>query len=177
MNVLQVLRHVYRGGSVVQGSFEKADIILWLSISTFQRTLYGGKGADRGFPLMSPPVKRCHCPARPPRRIHTHISSAGLVTRLNRIESWKAISKIVLLQQKTFVKTSSWLFSFKQFAKCFLSKEGEALRKWDILKLIKELYPGPAHFPGLRQWDMTSLSWSKNLTLVFLASWYEIAFP
>ena len=109
--------------------------------------------------------------AQAPRRIHTHISSAGLVTRLNRIESWKAISKIVLLQQKTFVKTSSWLFSFKQFAKCFLSKEGEALSKWDILKLIKELYPGPAHFPGLRQWDMTSLSWSKNLTLVFLASW------
>ena len=86
---------------------------------------------------------------RPPRRIHTHISSAGLVTRL---ESKKDNIKDCVFEQKTFVKTSSWLFSFEQFAKCLLSKEGEALRKW----------------------DMTSLSWSKNFTLdllIFLASW------
>ena len=84
-----------------------------------------------------------------PPRIHTHISSAGLVTRL---ESKKGNIKDCVFEQKTFVKTSSWLFSFEQFAKCLLSKEGEAFRKW----------------------DMTSLSWSKNFTLdllIFLASW------
>ena len=64
--------------------------------------------------------------AQAPRRIHTHISSAGLVTRL---ESKKGNIKDCVFEQKTFVKTSSWLFSFEQFAKCLLSKEGEALRK------------------------------------------------
>ena len=126
------------------------DIILWLSISTLQRTLYGGKGADRCFPLMSPPVKRCHCPGPPVAYIHTYRQLAWRQTK----KTWglKHNIKNCVFAAEKIVKTSSWMFSFEQFAKCLLSKEGEALRKW----------------------DMTSLSWSKNFSLsllIFLASW------
>ena len=54
--------------------------------------------------------------------IHTYRQLAWRETKKDNI-------KDCVFAAEKIVKTSSWLFSFEQFAKCLLSKEGEALRK------------------------------------------------
>ena len=98
---------------------------------------------------MSPPVKRCHCPARPPRRIHTHISSAGLVTKLKNLRVKRQHQRLCFWSRENCqdVKLVVLLWAICQM---FIIQRGWSLEKvrYDILKLIKELYPGPADFPG-----------------------------